>query len=258
MRFISQVVQTESASLLYCHCAFGDLVPEAKRRHLMEALSASGRSFKAVDDLCRLVATGDRDLQEWMGQQELTVVACYPRAVRGLLMAAGIRLDGRTLNVFNLREQTIEEILAALPPPGVVGERLTVEPPQRQGSWTPWFPVIDRDRCHNCKQCLSFCLFGVYELSAEGVVEVRQPQSCKANCPACARICPEVAIQFPKLNEAPLNGAAILDEQLERTKVKVNLDQMLGSDVYTALAERRKKARHRRLLAVSPAETPPQ
>ena len=27
--------------------------------------------------------------------------------------------------------------------------------------WKPWFPVIDYDRCTNCMQCLSFCLFGV-------------------------------------------------------------------------------------------------
>ncbi|MEM9803556.1 MAG: hypothetical protein AAGA20_24785, partial [Planctomycetota bacterium] len=30
------------------------------------------------------------------------------------------------------------------------------------GAWTPWFPVIDYDRCTNCMQCLSFCLFDVY------------------------------------------------------------------------------------------------
>ena len=32
----------------------------------------------------------------------------------------------------------------------------------RHGEWKPWFPVIDYDRCTNCMQCLSFCLFGVY------------------------------------------------------------------------------------------------
>ena len=30
------------------------------------------------------------------------------------------------------------------------------------GAWKPWFPVIDYDRCTNCMQCLSFCLFDVY------------------------------------------------------------------------------------------------
>ena len=32
----------------------------------------------------------------------------------------------------------------------------------QHGAWKPWFPVIDYDRCTNCMQCLSFCLFGVY------------------------------------------------------------------------------------------------
>src|SRR5262245_34110763 len=36
----------------------------------------------------------------------------------------------------------------------------------RHGDWKPWFPVIDYDRCTNCMQCLSFCLFGVYGVDA--------------------------------------------------------------------------------------------
>jgi NAD-dependent dihydropyrimidine dehydrogenase PreA subunit len=66
--------------------------------------------------------------------------------------------------------------------------------------------VIDYDRCRNCKQCLNFCLFGVYQLSEEGKVEVRKPAGCKTNCPACARMCPQKAIIFPKYAEAPING----------------------------------------------------
>ena len=82
-------------------------------------------------------------------------------------------------------------------------------------SWVPWFPVIDYDRCRNCKQCLNFCLFGVYQLSPEGKVEVQNPSGCKTNCPACARMCPQKAIIFPKYADAPINGdetpAAIAD-----------------------------------------------
>ena len=36
----------------------------------------------------------------------------------------------------------------------------------KHGDWKPWFPVIDYDRCTNCMQCLSFCLFGVYKMNA--------------------------------------------------------------------------------------------
>jgi NAD-dependent dihydropyrimidine dehydrogenase PreA subunit len=81
-----------------------------------------------------------------------------------------------------------------------------------QSAWVPWFPVIDYDRCRNCKQCLNFCLFGVYTLSDEGQVEVRKPAGCKTNCPACARMCPQKAIIFPKYADPHINGDEIPDE----------------------------------------------
>jgi len=64
----------------------------------------------------------------------------------------------------------------------------------------------------NCKQCLNFCLFGVYGTTEDGKVEVVKPANCKTNCPACARVCPESAIIFPKYGEGPINGDAV-DEQ---------------------------------------------
>lgn len=60
-----------------------------------------------------------------------------------------------------------------------------------------WYPVKDGARCTHCQHCLQFCLFGVYELTADGRVVVAHPDLCKAGCPACSRICPEGAIMFP-------------------------------------------------------------
>jgi NAD-dependent dihydropyrimidine dehydrogenase PreA subunit len=57
--------------------------------------------------------------------------------------------------------------------------------------------VIDGSRCVQCQHCLQFCLFGVYELDAEGKVQVRNPDQCKPGCPACSRVCPHSAIMFP-------------------------------------------------------------
>jgi hypothetical protein len=57
--------------------------------------------------------------------------------------------------------------------------------------------VIDGSRCVQCQHCLQFCLFGVYELDAEGKVQVRNPDQCKPGCPACSRVCPQSAIMFP-------------------------------------------------------------
>ncbi|MEM9380336.1 MAG: hypothetical protein AAGB93_10350, partial [Planctomycetota bacterium] len=44
------------------------------------------------------------------------------------------------------------------------------------GAWTPWFPVIDYDRCTNCMQCLSFCLFDVYSVDANGRITVQNQE----------------------------------------------------------------------------------
>jgi ferredoxin len=74
-------------------------------------------------------------------------------------------------------------------------------------------------------------------------VVVIHPESCKNNCPACARICPETAIIFPKVGENPINGAEITDESIREAKVKINVDEILGDDVYTALNARKQKRR---------------
>ena len=60
----------------------------------------------------------------------------------------------------------------------------------RHGEWKPWFPVIDFDRCTNCMQCLSFCLFDVYGVDEEQQIQVQNNDNCKTNCPACSRVCP--------------------------------------------------------------------
>ncbi|MHB9132469.1 MAG: ATP-binding protein [Armatimonadota bacterium] len=60
-----------------------------------------------------------------------------------------------------------------------------------------WYPVTDRSRCNNCRHCLQFCLFGVYELDEQGAVMVQRPDQCKPGCPACSRVCPQGAIIFP-------------------------------------------------------------
>jgi NAD-dependent dihydropyrimidine dehydrogenase PreA subunit len=71
-----------------------------------------------------------------------------------------------------------------------------------------WYPIIDGSRCVNCGHCLQFCLFGVYELDAQGQVQVRNPDLCKNGCPACSRICPQSAIMFPLYEkDAAIAGA---------------------------------------------------
>lgn len=115
----------------------------------------------------------------------------------------------------------------------------------RPGGWKPWFPVIDYGRCTNCMQCLSFCLFDVYGVSTEGKIQVQKENNCKTDCPACSRVCPEVAILFPKYKSGPINGDEINSEDLRREAMKVDISSLLGGDIYQALRDRSAKAKSR-------------
>ena len=126
----------------------------------------------------------------------------------------------------------------------VEGERAESGSAQH-GEWKPWFPVIDYDRCTNCMQCLSFCLFGVYGVDAESHIQVQNNDNCKTNCPACSRVCPEAAIMFPKYKAGPINGDVVSSTDLQREKMKIDISALLGGDVYAMLRARSEKAQSR-------------
>jgi NAD-dependent dihydropyrimidine dehydrogenase PreA subunit len=111
--------------------------------------------------------------------------------------------------------------------------------------WKPWFPVIDYQRCTNCMQCLSFCLFDVYGVSPDSKIQVRNQDNCKTDCPACSRVCPEVAIMFPKYRHGPINGEEINSEDVRREAMKVDISALLGGDIYAALRDRSARAKSR-------------
>lgn len=113
------------------------------------------------------------------------------------------------------------------------------------GGWKPWFPVIDYQRCTNCMQCLSFCLFDVYGVSQEGKIRVQNQSNCKTECPACSRVCPEVAIMFPKYRHGPINGEEVSADDVRREAMKVDISALLGGDIYSMLRDRSAKAKSR-------------
>jgi len=111
--------------------------------------------------------------------------------------------------------------------------------------WKPWFPVIDYDRCTNCMQCLSFCLFDVYAVDENSKITVQNESNCKTDCPACSRVCPEVAILFPKYKKGPINGDQVRAEDIQREAMKVDVSALLGGDIYSSLRTRSTEARKR-------------
>ena len=237
--------KANAVRVLYCHCAYADVVPRSTADAVREAIGRRGDAV-IVEDLCGLCARRDPRLRAWTAGGEVTVVACYPRAVRWLLSAGGVAVDADALRltVLNMRTDAADTIVARLPPCRADG---TAEVTGASPGWVPWFPVIDGDRCVQCGQCRDFCLFGVYATAADRAVDVARPENCKNNCPACARICPRAAIVFPKLDEGPINGDEIRDEAAQRERIKVDVDKILGSDIYATLAARQDKARRRRI-----------
>ena len=112
-------------------------------------------------------------------------------------------------------------------------------------AWKPWFPVIDFDRCTNCMQCLTFCLFDVYGVDAEQKITVQNQDNSKTDCPACSRVCPEVAILFPKYGKGPINGDVVRKQDIQREAMKVDISTLLGGDLYGSLRTRQREARKR-------------
>jgi Pyruvate/2-oxoacid:ferredoxin oxidoreductase delta subunit len=155
------------------------------------------------------------------------------------------RFESDSISEAGVRVQAIDSLLD----PAALVQRVSALAQEMDaplpGAWKPWFPVIDYDRCTNCMQCLSFCLFGVYGVDDEKRIQVQTQDNCKTNCPACSRVCPEAAIMFPKYKAGPINGDVVSDADLNREKMKIDISALLGGDVYAMLRTRSERARSR-------------
>lgn len=224
--------------VVFCSCAHYETIPQETKQRVFESLRDAGIAVEAVADLCGMAANGHPRLRYWAQAEPLSIVACFPRAVRWLFEAAGVPLNLVQTRFFNMRTQSADEILDGIlapeAPTGAGDESL----PGTQEGWVPWFPVLDYDRCKNCKQCMNFCLFGVYGLSDEERVEVQNPAGCKTNCPACARMCPSNAIMFPKYADSPINGDDVTEASSSGEEPAPDLRRLLRGDVYDKIRRR--------------------
>jgi hypothetical protein len=99
--------------ILYCHCAFAQVVPLETKTAVLEGLSASGVSFDAVPDLCEMSARRDEGLAQIAACEDATIVACYPRAVKWLFNAADAPLPA-SVRVVNMRVADAPSVLAEI------------------------------------------------------------------------------------------------------------------------------------------------
>ena len=251
-------------TILYCDCARADVVPAATKRAVRAALAHAPGRVECVADLCRCAADRDpllADLVTGAGGP-LHVVACYPRAVRWLFAFAQAPLPGPA-TVHNMRTDEAATILTRL---GLapadeaadaegrdraarrVSEPAALHAREPAGAapddWVAWYPVIDRDRCTGCRQCVEFCLFGTYAVDEDGRVRVASPASCKLNCPACARVCPASAIIFPKFADGGfIAGDAGAAQRGGEDGLRSDLARLGHEDAYDVLRRRAARAR---------------
>ena len=231
---------TTSSRILFCNCAYYQIIPDEIKSKVLAALKDAGVEFEAVTDFCEMSAKRDPLLKRLAEEDGIKIAACFPRAVRWLFHAGEAPLLREGVKILNMRTRTAEEIISEL-----LDGKSTVKGKQEikveeKGDWIPWFPVIDYDRCKNCMQCLNFCLFGVYELSDEGKVQVVKPAGCKTNCPACARVCPHKAIIFPKYAESPINGDEVVDDKGEEQKTEPEINKLNQGDIYEIIRQHSK------------------
>ena len=358
-----------SSRVLYCHCAFAQAVPRPVKQDVLRALTDRGDDFDAVADLCEMSARKDPALKEFAACEQLTLVACYPRALRWMFSAAGAPLDESRVRVLNMRAATAEQIVAGLDGadarrrrpssrsrPGraarspdrrrsrSVSAAITARSPllvvlyegagampldadarfeitrtllekgyrvithagrpqrhdagraagararplhrraagrgRRRHRRRGPLPLARRRRAGRassrsskasaatprrrsraagsrgsrssttaaaptaCSACRSACSTSTASRRTSRS-RCRSQTNCKTDCPACSRVCPEVAILFPKYKAGPINGDEVNAADLEREKMKVDISALLGGDIYAALRQRSQHASSR-------------
>jgi hypothetical protein len=102
--------------ILYCRCAFAQVVPDSTKDEVLERLCESGAGFESVSDLCEMSARRDERLAAFAdGKEPVQIAACHPRAVKWLFHQAGFPFpDEASVEVLNMRDGEASEIAASL------------------------------------------------------------------------------------------------------------------------------------------------
>lgn len=192
--------------VIFCRCG-GKVIPKEKENELASGLKNLDADIFEVTDFCAF-SLNEKDFLNTVGGKypEKIIIACYPRAVKNLLIQGGIRFENP--EVFNFKELSSYTILSKLREDYKLSDgEARYEARQTSLEVPAWFPVVEQSRCTFCGKCARFCLFGVYRFGKKHL-EVANPLACKNNCPACGRNCPTSAIMFPRLAEKSVLAGA--------------------------------------------------
>jgi len=108
--------------ILYCRCAYAQVVPADVKNAVLEGLAAADVVFEAVPDLCEMAARRDPHLADLArGGGPLRIAACWPRAVRGLFALADAALPVEGVEIVNMRTDPAETVLQSVLAPAHAG-----------------------------------------------------------------------------------------------------------------------------------------
>ena len=103
------------SKILYCRCAYANVIREDVKDEVLKGLCESGKSFESVSDLCEMSARKDPQLKTILNGEPLKIAACHPRAVKWLFHAAGADFpEDDSVTVLNMRDDPAENILDEL------------------------------------------------------------------------------------------------------------------------------------------------
>ncbi len=102
-----------NTKLLYCRCAYAQVVPQSVKDGVLAKLCESGAGFESVADLCEMAAHRDERLKALAANGPLRIAACYPRVVKGLFTQCGAPLS-EDAEILNMRAQTAEEVAVGM------------------------------------------------------------------------------------------------------------------------------------------------
>ncbi len=231
---------TKDRHIIFCSCR-GERISTDFLSALDTYLREMPVRVTKVNDLCGVAGKNTATIKELFADEtEHLILGCYIRTMNLLLEQTDVKSSG--VSYINLNETGKNEILNQVDEfcsdhDGVAGFREISE----DSGWPSWYPLIDYSRCTSCGQCADFCLFGVYD-KTDGRVEVVNPEGCKTNCPACARICPSTAIIFPKYKHGgAIGGSDEIDEHAELRRQTQDMEDFLGNDIYAAIEKRKAK-----------------